>query len=259
MAKHNLVPLRFEKVVKIPDTDTKSGEGVDEKKIDPELAKAAREYLDKYEYASLEHVTIELLCQSGPRSGGAHGLDVEDFDYNESALKYEHTDETSLKKDEASERGIDLFGDGPEIIRDYIKNKRPDETDESGREPLLTDGNGRLSKSTIQKYAYKWSRPCAVGLGCPHDRDPENCEAAEDNNSAHKCPSSRAPHHFRKGYITDQKNRGVSAEAIEHRCDVSPRVQDLHYDLPDEAEKRERYREEFKNAEDDPDSGFNHN
>lgn len=44
-----------------------------------------------------------------------------------------------------------------------------------------------------------------VGIDCPHDRDPEDCEAAQKNNSASKCPSSRAPHHIRKGYTTDQK------------------------------------------------------
>jgi hypothetical protein len=131
-------------------------------------------------------------------------------------------------------------------------------TDSDGREPLLTKGNGRIGLSTLQKIAYKWTRPCAVGLGCLHDRDPEDCEAAQQNNSAYKCPSSRAPHHIRTGYITDQKNRGVSSDAIDQRCDVSPRVQDQHYDLPDSTEERERFEDEFRDAEDAPDSGFDH-
>ena len=92
----------------------------------------------------------------------------------------------------------------------------------------------------------------------PGYNPPEDCEAAQKNNSAFKCPSSRAPHHIRTGYITDQKNRGVSSDAIDQRCDVTPRVQDQHYDLPDDAEERERYDEEFRNADDDPNSGFNH-
>ncbi|ERG99154.1 MAG: hypothetical protein J07HQX50_00296, partial [Haloquadratum sp. J07HQX50] len=86
----------------------------------------------------------------------------------------------------------------------------------------------------------------------------EECEAAQKNNAAFKCPSSRAPHHIRTGYITDQKNRGVSSDAIQQRCDVSPRVQDQHYDLPDSSGERERYEDEFKNADEDPDSGFSH-
>jgi len=199
-----------------------------------------------------------LMCQSGPRKNGLRGRDLGHFDYEERVLKYEHKEATPLKKDESSQREVDIYGDVPEFIQDYLKNQRPDVTDDEEREPLLTKGDGRISASMLQKIAYKWTRPCAIGLGCPHDRDPDECEAAQKNNSAYKCPSSRAPHHIRTGYITDQKNRGVSSDAIDQRCDVSPRVQDLHYDLPDDTEERERFEDEFRNAEDDPDSGFNH-
>ena len=258
LIEHRMAPVRFEKCVEIPEIDYAGGEGVDEKKLDPKIAKAALDYLRKYEYADVEHVSMELLCQSGPRKGGLIGRDVPDFDYEERVLKYETDETTPLKNDESSEREITLYGDVPEIIQDYLNDQRPSETDEEGREPLLTKGDKRMSPSTLQKIAYKWTRPCMVGLDCPHDRDPEDCEAAQKNNSAFKCPSSRAPHHIRSGYITDQKNRGVSAEGIEQRCDVSPRVQKLHYDLPDDAEERERFEDEFRNAADDPKSGFNH-
>ncbi|SEW00689.1 tyrosine-type recombinase/integrase [Halobacterium jilantaiense] len=258
LVEHRMAPARFEKSVEIPEVDYAEGEGVDEKRLDPEIANAALEYLRKYEYADVEHVSMELLCQSGPRRGGLVGRDVPHFDYEERVLKFETTQATPLKNDESSEREITLYGDVPEIIQDYLENQRPPETDDAGREPLLTKGNGRMSASTLQKIAYKWTRPCMVGLDCPHDRDPQECEAAQTNNAAFKCPSSRAPHHIRTGYITDQKNRGVSAEGIEQRCDVSPRVQDLHYDLPNDTEERERYEDEFREAEDDPDSGFNH-
>ena len=258
LIEHRMAPVRFEKCVEIPDIDYAGGEGVDEKKLDPEIAKAALNYLRKYEYADIEHVSMELMCESGPRKRGLIGRDVPDFDYEEGVLQYETDETTPLKNDESSEREITLYGDVPEIIQDYLINQRPPETDEEGREPLLTKGDGRMSPSTLQKIAYKWTRPCMVGLDCPHDRDPEDCEAAQKNNSAFKCPSSRAPHHIRSGYITDQKNRGVSAEGIEQRCDVSPRVQKLHYDLPDDAEERERFEDEFRNADDDPNSGFNH-
>lgn len=258
LIEHRMAPGRFETCVNIPKIDYAGGEGVDEKKLDPEIAKASLDYLRKYEYADIEHVSMELMCHSGPREGGLIGRDVPHFDYEERALKYETDETTPLKNDESSEREITLYGDIPEIIQDYLKDQRPPATDEEGREPLLTKGDGRMSRSTLRKIAYKWTRPCKVGLDCPHDRDPEDCEAAQKNNSAFKCPSSRAPHHIRKGYITDQRNRGVSADGIEHRCDVSPRVQKLHYDLPDDAEERERFEDEFRNADDDPDSGFNH-
>ena len=258
LIEHRMAPIRFEKCVVIPETDYEGGEGVDEKKLSPEIAKAALDHLRKYEYADVEHISMELMCESGPRKGGLIGRDVSDFDYEEEVLQYETQETTPLKNDEASEREVTLYGDIPEIIQDYLKDQRPPTTDEEGREPLLTKGDGRMSPSTLQKIAYKWTRPCKVGLGCPHDRDPEDCEAAQKNNSAFKCPSSRSPHHIRTGYITDQKNRGVSADGIEQRCDVSPRVQNLHYDLPDDTEERERFEEEFRAADDDPDSGFNH-
>ena len=258
LIEHRMAPVRFEKCVEIPEIDYDGGEGVDEKKLDPEIAKAALDHLRKYEYADVEHVSMELMCHSGPRKGGLIGRDVPHFDYDERVLHYESQETTPLKNDEGSEREITLYDDVPEIIQDYLNDQRPPVTDEEGREPLLTKGDGRMSPSTLQKIAYKWTRPCAVGLDCPHDRDPEDCEAAQKNNSAYKCPSSRAPHHIRTGYITDQKNRGVSAGGIDQRCDVSPRVQKLHYDLPDDAEERERYEDEFRNAADDPNSGFNH-
>jgi site-specific recombinase XerC len=258
LIQHRMAPVRFEKVVDIPELDRDAGDGVDKKKLSPEIAQAAIAYLRQYKYADVEHVAMELMCESGPRKAGLQGRDKDDFDFEEQVLQYEHFEETQLKNNEKSEREITLYGDTPEIIQDYLDDQRPQVTDSEGRKPLLTKGNGRISLSTLQKIAYKWTRPCAVGLDCPHDRDPEECEAAQRNNSAYKCPSSRAPHHIRKGYITDQKNRGVSSDAIDQRCDVSPRVQELHYDLPDSTEERQRFEDEFKNADDDPDSGFNH-
>ena len=55
-----------------------------------------------------------------------------------------------------------------------------------------------------------------------------------------------------------RKNRGVSADGIEQRCDVPPRVQKLHSDLPDEPEEQERFADEFKNVDDDPGSVVSH-
>lgn len=260
MIRHNMAPIRFEKSVEIPGVDYKNGEGVDNKKLDPDVAKAAREYMWKYEYASVEHVVMELYCECGTRKSGARSLDIDDFTYDDQSLEFVHRDATELKKDEESERDIELYDDVPEIIEDYIEETRSSVTDDAGREPLLVadDGDDRISLSMLKKISYKWTRPCKVGLDCPHDKDPEVCEASQKNNSAYKCPSSRAPHHIRAGYITDQRNRGVSAEAVDQRCDVSPRVQRLHYDLPSSEEARERHTDEFKQAEDDPDSGFGH-
>lgn len=257
MEGNQLVPRGYQDIVVIPDVDYQSGEGIDEKLLEPEIAKAAQDYLYKFHYADVEHICFALMCESGPRLSGLEGRDLSDLDFDEGVLSFNHHEETELKSNESSEREIKLYGELIDIIQDYLDNKRPEATDPEGRKPLLSKGNGRISDSTIRKIAYKWTRPCALGMECPHDRDPENCEAAQKNNSAYKCPSSRAPHHIRTGYITTQRNNGVSSEAIEQRCDVSPRVQDLHYDLPDASDERERYEDEFKDKS-SGDSGFSH-
>lgn len=221
---------------------------------------AVRNYLRKYYWADVEHVAMELLLESGARKSDVWGADVGDFqkDGDDWILRLKHRDETGLKNGLSSNRDVTLYGETPSILKDYINHRRPEVSDENGREPLLTKGDGRIGKSTLKKIAYMWTRPCKVGLGCPHDRDPADCKAANENNLAYECPSSRAPHHIRKGYITDRRNAGVSPEAIEQRCDCSPEVQSRHYDLPDESEDRKRYDDEFRDADSDEDSGFAH-
>lgn len=62
---------------------------------------------------------------------------------------------TRIKNDENSEREITLYEKVPEIIQDYIADKRPAETDEQGQSPLLTKGDQKISPSTLQKISYK--------------------------------------------------------------------------------------------------------
>ncbi|QLG61941.1 tyrosine-type recombinase/integrase [Halorarum salinum] len=256
LIEHRMAPVRFEHCVEIPRVDRDRGEGVDEKQLVPEVAQAALAYLRTFRYATVEHVTMELMCQAGPRKSGLRALDVGDFNRQTGVLTFRHREGTPLKNNEQSEREITLYGQTPGIIRDHLAHVRPPVRDALGREPLLTKGDGRISPSMLQKIAYMWTRPCVVGLECPHDRDPDECEAAQANDAAFRCPSSRAPHHVRTGYITDQRNRGVSSDAIQQRCDVSPRVQALHYDLPDSTEERERFEDEFRAVGDDPESGY---
>lgn len=256
LSKHRMVPSRFKQLVEPPDLDP--GEGVDEKELDPKIANAATSYLKKYHRASIEHVIMEIACQAGPRLSGLYSLDVDDYDDDDEnpTLSFEHSEETPLKHDEESNREIKLRGDLPQILDECLEEHRPPETDEFGREPLLTKGNGRMSRSDIKKTVYKWSRPCEIGLECPHDRDPTECEAAQRNNSAYKCPSSRAPHHVRTGFITAKRDAGAHPDSIDQRCDVQERTQDKHYHHPDDEDVRKRAEEDFDTLEEDPDSGY---
>jgi len=223
----------------IPD-----GGNVRETTLATDRANAILDYLERYEYATAEHVTLLILVETGMRMGGAHGLDVDDYRGADEpphlGLAHRPDTDTPLKNGQKGERPVSITSDACDLIDDYLENRRPDVTDEYGREPLLASQQGRISKSTIRKYVYKWSRPCAVGAKCPHDRDPAECDAANNLDQASKCPSSVTPHPIRRGYITRLLKTGVSVEVVSDRCNVSPVVIDEHYDVRSEEEKMQQ-------------------
>ena len=83
-----------------------------------------------------------------------------------------------------------------------------------------------------------------VGRDCPHDRDPAECEAARNLDKASKCPSSVTPHPIRRGYITYLLQAGVPVEVVSDRCNVSPAIIELHYDVRSK-EDRMRLRQQI--------------
>ena len=219
--------------------------------VDAEQAQEVIKWLGNYEYASLEHVVWLLLADTGARIGTIVALDLDDYCPQEEPpyIRVRHRPETGtkLKNGENGERLIALSENVCRVIDDYLDHHRPDVTDDYGREPLLATTHGRVSRGTIRKYIYKWTRPCAVGNGCPHDRDPETCEATK-TNSASKCPSSRSPHAIRRGYITHQLESGVEHSFLGGRCNVSNEVLRDHYDARDERAKMEVRRRELDQA-----------
>jgi site-specific recombinase XerD len=178
------------------------------------------------------------------RMGAAHGLDVDDYRLEEEhphlQLLHRPDTDTPLKNGQKGERPVSISSGACDTIDDYLENRRPDVTDDHGREPLLASQQGRITKSTIRKYVYKWSRPCVIGSGCPHDCNPDGCDAANDLDQASKCPSSITPHPIRRGYITRLLKEGVSVEVVSDRCNVSPVVIDEHYDVRTEEEKMQQ-------------------
>ena len=237
----------------IPD-----GGNVRETTLTTDRANEILGYLEKYEYATVEHVTLFVLVETGMRMGGSHGLDVDDYrredEHPHLQLHHRPDTDTPLKNGPKGERPVSISSDACDTIDDYLENRRPDVTDEYGREPLLASQQGRISKSTIRKYVYKWSRPCAVGAKCPHDRDPTACDAANDLDQASKCPSSVTPHPIRRGYITRLLKAGVSVEVVSDRCNVSPVVIDEHYDVRTEGEKMRQRQDVLSEALDRPEN-----
>lgn len=216
--------------------------------MDSDQASAVLFHLEKFEYAEVHHVALTLMWHSMMRTGGVHALDVGDYNTDEQYVEVRHRPETGtpIKNKGDGERLVALSDDICDLLDDWIANKRPNVTDEYGREPLLASRQGRLSKTTIRVYVYRWSRPCVYVEECPHDRDPESCEGTADS-SASKCPSSVSPHAIRRGSITHSLNNDMPDKVVSDRANVSPRVIEQHYDRRTEQEKMEQRRDYLDN------------
>ncbi len=235
-----------------PDLSTKvqspslaPGENARDVMLDTEQADAVISHLEKYEYASLPHVTLLLLWHTMMRRGAAHALDVEDYDPNEQLLSVTHRPETDtpIKNGHDGERLVALNGWVCQVLDDWIADQRPDVTDDYGREPLLATAQGRVHYGTIQGYVYAYTRPCVYTGECPHDRTLNTCEATVKKQDASKCPSSVSPHAVRRGAITHWLHRDVPPRVVSDRANVSQAVIDEHYDRRTEREKMEQRRQ----------------
>jgi integrase len=233
---------------KVRSPDLKPGDDVRDVMLDHEQAEPVLDYLERYEYASLPHVTLALLWHTMMRLGAARALDVGDYSPEEQYLTVEHRPETGtpVKKGSQGERHVALSGELCMLLDDWLRDQRPDVTDKHGRKPLLATPYGRSSKSTVRRYCYQYTRPCAVGQECPHDRDPEACEATNTDELS-KCPSNVNPHAIRRGSITHHLNSDVPETTVGDRANVSQRVLEMHYDRRTEKEKMEQRREYLGN------------
>ncbi len=234
------------------------GEGVRDIDISDSRVKDILEHLSSYRYATADHVVWAFHAHTGRRPGCLHSLDLKDLrlEGDEPYLAFRHRpSETSLKNGEKGETELVINNDVAEIFRDYVEHHRVDSTSPSGRHPFLTSTRGRLSKSTMRKYIYKWSRPCEIGSGCPHDKDPASCEAAKSSDKASKCPSSRPPYALRHGYISQMRQQGLRVGTLSARCDVSESVIEKHYDERTPEQRRKFRRRRLERLHQDVDEG----
>ena len=234
------VPANLSEKVKIPKLS--AGDGVRDMNFDPDLLNSILDHLNKFEYASAAHVIFVYHGHTGRRPGGLYSLDLRDLhlDCEDPYIEFKHREgETELKNGSNGEGQVSIHESVAEVFQDYITNNRHDVTDDFERCPFLTSEFGRLSKSSMRKRVYAFTRPCVVSGECPHNRDPENCDAAQTLNAASKCPSSKPPYSLRHGYITAKIKQGVPRKVISGRCDVSEDIIEKHYDESDENEKRE--------------------
>lgn len=233
------VPAGFHEKVNVPELG--ETDGVRDVRLDSDRLRSILEYFKKYEYATRTHVIWAFHAHTGRRPGCLHSLDLEDLhlDRDHPYVEFHHRpEETSLKNGVKGEGQISISDDVAQVFRDYIDNNRIEVTTESGRSPFITSNHGRLSKSTMRKHVYKWSRPCTLSGECPHDRDIDTCEAAQRDDAASRCPSSRPPYALRHGYLTQKRQEGVPDRTLSERCDVSREIIEKHYDERTDEEKR---------------------
>lgn len=232
--------------VLIPEIDPED-ESSDEQ-LSTDRARDILRYLDRFQYASRSHVILAILWHTGIRLGSLRAFDLKDFDAEARYLQLRHRPDTGtpLKNGTAAERKIAVGEHYAQVISDYIQHHRYDVVEASGREPLITSRQGRLTEVPIRQTCYRWTRPCMIE-GCPHGEDPDSCDWMRDNAVASRCPSSHSPHDIRRGAITQHLRDGIPEEVVTDRMNVSSDVLDQHYDQRSERERMETRREFLTN------------
>lgn len=125
--------------VKVESPNLKHNDNVREVMLDPDDGDEVLSYLRKYEYASIEHVTLTLLWHCSLRRGAAVALDVDDYDSGSQQIAVRHRPETGtpIKNKARGERVIALQASVCELLDDWIADRRPNVADEYGCGPLL--------------------------------------------------------------------------------------------------------------------------
>jgi site-specific recombinase XerD len=246
LERMNAVQDRLEDSVISPKLD--DGENQSDATIDEERLESILEYMEKYHYASVDHVILLLIWKIGFRISGVKALDMSDFSYRNNSLEVKNRVDrgTRLKNGDSAERVVYLDGETAQILSDYVEEVREDVRDENGREPLVSTEYGRMKKNKIRNRLYKITRPCWYSDTCPHSKDIDSCEW-NSYKKASKCPSTRSPHVVRRASITHHLRENVPEKVVSDRCDVSPEVLDKHYDSRSEREKMESRKKYLEN------------
>lgn len=176
---------------KIDSVVLSRGEEARDVMLDTDEARAMLQHLKKYEYCSRAHVQLLLAWRLGARLGALRALDVGDVHPEEGYIPIRHRPETDtpLKNRKRGERDAAIRDSTAEVLEDWIDEARPSVEDEYGREPLLATTQGRPGRQSVRRAAYAWTRPCAVGLQCPHGRTPEDCAAPRSTRTRTSAPA----------------------------------------------------------------------
>lgn len=221
------------------------GEEASSVRLDADLAEEVLAHLEKFEYATRNHVIMLLAWSTAARISGLRALDVDDVHDDLGSLAFEHRPDTGtgLKNKKKSSRHNSLTDHELEVINDYLQVHRTEAVDDHGRRPLLSTAQGRISKSYLRMCIYGLTQPCHSG-GCPHDRETSDCEAL-DHGRESLCPTSVSPHAVRTGAITRMRDEGVPIHIVAERVDATTETLRAHYDYSDDENRMKHRRDVF--------------
>lgn len=199
------------------------------------------DYLVEYQWARVPHLVFHTLWHCGMRRSGLRALDIDDWHSDERFLEIRNRPDTGtrLKLGDQGERNVTVTDDRlADALDTYVDGRRPNVTDDHGREPLLASNHGRYHYQSITKICYKVTRPCWYDRSCPHERDIDQCEATNYANYS-GCPSSVSAHPLRRSSITHHLSRDIPTKICSERMSVSPQTLELHYDARSKEERRQ--------------------
>ncbi|WP_188148072.1 site-specific integrase [Haloferax sp. AS1] len=221
----------------VPSISLKLEDSRNERIVTDDEAHRILETLDRYHYATKLHAFFILGWRSSARISSLRALDLEDFSPGEQYVYFRERDSTELKNGVLGERPVALSEETTEVLSDYIKHHRIDNTDQFGREPFFSSNQGRVHRNTFRRWSYK--------LTCPAFRSLDTeCDGYHKNR---KCDDAVSPHGIRRGSITYFLRNGLPEKVVSDRANVSEKVLDKHYDKRSQMEKMEQRRDYLNN------------
>lgn len=96
-----------------------------DEEIEPERVRETVQHLERFRYASRDHVILLILWRTGIRNGSLHSLDLQDFTELEDngyvlQLRHRPDTDTPLKNGEDGERPVNLKQGTTQAIQAYI-------------------------------------------------------------------------------------------------------------------------------------------
>lgn len=221
----------------VPDSivlPTRGGRSRDSS-IDPDRVAAILDDLDRYAYASIDHVILALMWSCSLRIGAVRALDVDDVHTDERWVEMVHRPDTDtpLKNKGGSERELNLHGWVADVLDAWIRDRRPGVKDAHGRSPLLASSQGRLARSSIRTRVYKLTSCAAFDESCECGDSPTDCDDVV------------SPHDIRRSSISAWLDQGHDPALLSGRVDTSTDTMERHYDVRSAADKRNLRRDAF--------------